>query len=189
MTDSNKSEKLRELQVKAVFAEYNDLRDEIKRRVDQRTHISYFVIAMMVGVLGLYATSENPYVLLFAPSILLYWLSIIDSSYSHNKELTEYIRKEIEGEKLPSLIGESWINWETYYSEEPKRRFSSRYKVYIISSWFIYIICGLAIHGNVSEILFVFYLDFYGSLMTYFSCKCWEYYFHKTVTKIKDQPR
>lgn len=199
VTNSNKSEKLRELRVKAVLAEYNDLRDEIKRRVDQRTHISYFVIAIMVGVLGLYVTSENPLVLVLAPSVLMYWLSIIDSSYSHNKELTEYIRERIEGKKLPSLIGrtndkQGWISWETYYSRDDKKRYSrkrysSRYKVYIISSWFIYIICGLAIHGNVSEILIVFYLDFYGSFMTYFSCKCWEYYFHKTVTKIKDQPR
>lgn len=187
MTNINQSEKLRELRVKAVLAEYNDLRDEIKRRVDQRTHISYFVIAIMVGVLGLYVTSKNPLILVLVPSVLMYWLSIIDSSYSHNKELTKYIREKIEAKKLPSLIGkvndrEGWIYWETYYSQDDKKgyskkRYSSRYKVYIISSWFVYIICGLAIHGNVSETLFLLYWGFYGVLMTYFSCKCLKYYF------------
>ena len=182
VTNSNKSEKLRELRVKAVLAEYNDLRDSIKRRVDQRTHISYFVIAIMVGVLGLYVTSENPLILVLAPSVLMYWLSIIDSSYSHNKELTKYIREEIEVKKLPLLIGkvnyeEGWINWETYYSKDDKKRYSSRFKVYVISSWFICVTCGLAIYGNVSETLFLLYWSFYGVFMTYFSCKCLKYYF------------
>ena len=181
MTTDTESEKdLRKLQLKAVLTEYNDLRDEVKRRIDHRTHISYFVITVILGTLGLYITSENPLVVVIIPPIVMYWLFIIDSSYSHHLDITEYIRKRIEEKKLPELIEkfndeEGWINWETHYFNE-KKTYSSRFMVYVLLSWIVYVICGLIIHKNISQTLFLLYWIFYGHLAIYFSFKCWQYY-------------
>lgn len=184
MTDNTKAEELRKLRLKAVLLEYEDLRDEIKRRMDHRTYISYVVIAMTLGALGLYVTSENPLILVFIPSILIYWLSFVDSSYSHHLVITKYIREKIEGMKLPSLIGkandeEGWIDWEAYYFRDKKRRYISRFKIYVVFSWVIYAICGLEIHKDVPGILFLLYWIVYGAFMLYFSYKCLIYILQK----------
>lgn len=179
-TTESKSE-LRELQLKAVLHEYDDLRDEIKRRIDQRTHISYFAVFLMLGTLGLYFTSKNPLILVFVPLILIYWLFMIDSSYSTHLDIVWYIREKIEGLKLPLLIGrvdgeEGWIYWETNYFKDNEKRYSQRFKIYIIFSGIIYVICGLMIYKNLERTLFWMYWIVYGVLLLYFSRKCWRYY-------------
>jgi hypothetical protein len=177
---TNDPEKLRGLRLKAVLMEYDDLRDEIKRRVDQRTHISYFAIAIILVALGLYTKSENSLILVFVPSALIYWLFIIDSSYSAHLNIISYIREKIEGKKLPLLIGrvddEGWIYWETDYYKNKKQRYSQRFRVYLIFSWFIYVICGSVLYNNVSTFLFLLYWIMYGIFIVHFSCKCWRYY-------------
>ena len=167
-----------EMQLQAVLLEYEDLRDEIKKRMDQRTHISYFVIAMTSGALGLYMSLREPLILVFTPLILIYWLLIIDSSYTHHREIIQYIREKIEGMKLPMLIEkasdeEGWIYWETYYSKDRKRRYSSRFKIYVALSWIIYILCGLVlIYENVHRIFLFSYWIVYSSLLVWVSYKC-----------------
>jgi hypothetical protein len=183
---NNESDKeLRELRLEAVLAEYNDLRDEIKRRIDQRTHISYFMVAIILVALGLYVTSDNALILVFIPSVLIYWLFIIDSSYSAHLSIIGYIREKIEAKKLPLLIGkvddeEGWIYWETDYFKTKKKRYSQRFRVYIIFSWLIYILCGAMIYKTVSIFLFLLYWVIYGVFIVYLSHKCREYY--KTYT-------
>lgn len=167
-----------ELQLQAVLLEYEDLRDEIKKRMDQRTHISYFVIAMTSGALGLYVSLREPLILVFTPSILIYWLLIIDSSYTHHREIIQYIREKIEGMKLPMLIErasdeDGWIYWETYYSKDRKRRYSSRFKIYVALSWIIYILCGsVLIYEDVHRILLFSYGIVYGSFLVWIFYKC-----------------
>lgn len=177
---TEKTRDLRKLRLDAVLLEYEDLRDEIKRRMDQRTYISYFAIAMTIGALGLYGTSNNPYILVATPLILIYWLFFIDSSYSHHSVIMRYIREKIEGVKLPLLIGkvngkEGWIYWETYYAEDRERRYSSRFWIYIVSSWIIFVICGLVIYGDVPEKYLLLYWIGYGAVMIHFSFNCWIY--------------
>ena len=186
MDNTASEEELKDLQLQAVLAEYNDLRDEIKRRIDQRTHISYFVIAIILCIFGLYVKSNNPMILVFTPLALIYWLFIVDSSYSVHLNIIGYIRDKIEGIKLPMLIGkvdakEGWINWETYYFEDKKKRCSGIFKVFVIFSWLIYIICGIIITCDMiitkpSITLFLLYWIVYGIFMIYFSYKCWRYY-------------
>lgn len=185
MTTPGSEEDLKPLQLKAVLAEYNDLRDEAKRRIDHRTHISYFVITVMVGIFGLYITSENPLVVVLIPVIVAYWLFIITSSYFHHVDITEYIREKIEKEKLPLVIGkfnkEGWINWETYYFTE-KKIHSSRFIIYILLMGAVYAICGIILYVNMSQnssllywVLYYAYLIFLFVSAAYFSRKFIEY--------------
>lgn len=191
-------ENVRTLQLKAVLAEYNDLRDEIKRRIDHRTHISYFVITAIVGIFGLYITSKNPFVVVLIPLIMAYWLFIITSSYLHHADITDYIREKIEKEKLPLLIGkvkkESWIMWETYYLKE-KKISSSRFKVYILLTWVVYAICSGILYINMPQnspllywILYDAYLIFLVVSAAYFYLKCREYYKRRSQNTDQNKP-
>ena len=192
-------ETMRTLQLKAVLAEYNDLRDEIKRRIDHRTHISYFVIAVVVGICGLYITSKTPVVVVVIPFVVAYWLFIITSSYFHHADITEYIRKKIEGEKLPLLIGkakkESWIMWETYYFNENKIGFS-RFIIYVILYLIVYIGCGFIIYINIPQNPFFLQWHLFGAYcilfsvpLMYFSLKCWEYYKRRSQSYIEQKDK
>ena len=165
-TNTEPENYLKKMRLEAVLAEYNDLRDEAKRRIDHRTHISYFVITIILGAFGLYITSKNPWVLILIPSIVMYWLFIIDSSYFHHLDIVRYIREKIEGEKLPLLIGkandkEGWLNWETYYFDK-KKVHSSRFRIYIFLGWIILLICGLIFLYIILQSLPLLYLIPYG---------------------------
>lgn len=180
MNNTRFDKDLTEMQLKAVLTEYNDLRDEVKRRIDHRTHISYFVMTVILGTFGFYITSENPLVVVLIPSIVIYWLFIMSSSYFHHLDIVTYIRRRIEEKKLPELIGrnndgEGWINWETYYFNE-KKVYSSRFIVYILLSWAVYVMCGIIIHMNMSQSLSILYWILYGHFQIYFSYKCYKYY-------------
>ena len=185
VVDHNDSSKdLVKMQFQAVLAEYNDLRDEVKRRIDHRTHISYFVIAVILSISGLYIASGNLLLVVLIPSVLIYWLFIISSSYAHHLDIVTYIREEIEGKKLPQLIrefnGKGWIAWETYYFDR-KKIYSSRFIVYISLGWTVYAVCGILIHNsvireNMSQSLPVLYWVGYGIPILYFSYICWKYY-------------
>jgi hypothetical protein len=103
----------------AVLSEYNDLRDEIKRRIDQRTQITGLMVTIDGTLAGFAIYTGNLFILGLIPFVSVFCLLNIKSSYIIHKRLTRYIREIIECQKLRRNIfkgsNKLWISWETFY--------------------------------------------------------------------------
>ncbi len=94
-----------------------DIRDEIKRRIEQRDKYSIqLTIALgAIVAVSLSATGLGK-VLIAAPLVSIYFTVLILYSYRIHRLLAVYLREKIEPE-LARLCGTSpTIEWETYYA-------------------------------------------------------------------------
>src|SRR6266851_2489301 len=95
-----------------------DVRDEIKRRIEQRDKFSIQLTISLGAILAVaFSKPELSRVLVAAPLVSIYFTVLILYSYRIHKVLTKYLREKLEPE-LASAIG-SAIDFElaTYYSK------------------------------------------------------------------------
>lgn len=95
-----------------------DVRDEIKKRIEQRDKYS-IQLTVVLSALVAVAFSKNGYekVLLAAPLASIYFTVLILYSYAIHGLLARYLREEIEP-LLAELAGvELQVEWENYYAQ------------------------------------------------------------------------
>lgn len=135
----------------ATIAEYEDLRDEIKRRIDQRTHITELMITIDSTLAGVAVYTGNWLVLGVLPFVSAFCLLNIKASYVVHRRLTQYISEIIERQKLPLIFSESnrlWLSWETFYRERlagPHRQRGTRRPMNDTFELALFIICCTAV--------------------------------------------
>jgi hypothetical protein len=140
----------RELQLRAVIEEWKDLRDEVKRRVDQRTVITQFMVTLVSALLTAAVVSGNFYVIGIIPFASAYCLYHVKATYFIHHWLVTYIREQIEDGKMGRIFPNSevrWLSWETYYKTEVskiEKERASRRRFYNLFEFSLYLGCGLA---------------------------------------------
>jgi hypothetical protein len=140
----------KELYLKAVIEEWKDLRDEIKRRIDQRTVITQFMITLVSALLTAAVLSGNFYIIGIIPFAAAYCLYHVKATYYIHRWLTTYIRDQIENRKMNRIFPNSdvqWLSWETYYKNEvseKEKKLASRRPFYNLFELSLYLSCGAA---------------------------------------------
>lgn len=139
------------MKLDAVFEEYKDLRDEIKRRIDQRSQITQLMITFDGTLAGFALYTGNLFILGLVPFVSAFFLHITKASYVIHRRLTRYIREIIEGQKLPNIFKDSdnlWISWETFYMKRIsnfERQKGARRPIYDIFQLSVFIVCSFVI--------------------------------------------
>lgn len=125
--------------LKTVLAEYNDCRDEIKTRIQQRTRMTEFSILGLAAITGFAIQSGNYSVMSVAPAYTVFIYAMIINTYFYTDSLAHYIREEIELKKIPHILrkvpsmnflGEKtthdwetrWLGWEINYERCLRKR-------------------------------------------------------------------
>lgn len=139
----------RQLELSIVVEEWKDLRDEIKRRIDQRTVITGFMVTLVSALLSAAIVSGNFYIVGIIPFAAEYCLYHVKATYYIHRLLTTYVREEIENRKMNAIFPDSkvqWLSWETYYknkvSDKEKQR-ASRRRFYNLFALGLYLGCGI----------------------------------------------
>ena len=99
-----------------------DIRDEIKKRIEQRDKYSIQLTIALSAIIAL-ASSKPDYsgVLIVAPLVSIYFTVLIMYSYEVHSTAARYLREKIEP-ALASLCATLVdMEWETYYLEEDKK--------------------------------------------------------------------
>ena len=156
----------RDSKLKAVLAEYNDCREEIKIRIQQRTRMTQFYIVGVSAIAGLAIQSGNFFVMLVAPAYAIFIYAMFADTYFYTDSLAHYIMEEIELKKIPKILGPvpkmdfkgteknktpyewqtHWLGWETNYSEVlSKEHPLSRKKILHLFTWGVIIVSSFSI--------------------------------------------
>lgn len=95
-----------------------DVRDEVKRRIEQRDKYSIqMTIALGALVAISFSTTGLRMILVAVPLVSIYFTVLILYSYKIHRLLAQYLREEVEPE-LARLCGTAGDKeWETYYLE------------------------------------------------------------------------
>jgi fatty acid desaturase len=95
-----------------------DVRDEVKRRIEQRDKYSIqMTIALGALIAVSFSTTGLRTVLIAVPLVSIYFTVLILYSYKIHRLLAQYLREEVEPE-LARLCGTAPDKeWETYYSK------------------------------------------------------------------------
>lgn len=93
-----------------------DIRDEMKKRIEQRDKYSIQLTITLSAIIGIaFSKPEYRRVLLVAPMLSIYFTILISYSYRIHAVLASYLRDELEP-KLAELCGtERELEWEYYY--------------------------------------------------------------------------
>ena len=97
----------------------HDVRDEVKRRIEQRDKYSIQLSLALAALLAVsFSTTGLRAVLIAAPLVSIYFTALILYSYRVHHVLAKYLREEIEPE-LARLCGTP-VNkeWENYYNTQ-----------------------------------------------------------------------
>lgn len=146
--------KEREMQLNVVVEEWKDLREEVKRRIDQRTIITQFIITLVSALLTTAVLSGNLYIISIIPFATAYCLYHIKASYFVHHWLVTYIRERIEDQKMRKVFPNSdvqWLSWETYYKNEisqSEKERASRRRFYNLLEVGLYLGCGVVFTAN-----------------------------------------
>lgn len=146
----------------AVLSEYDDCRDEIKIRIQQRTRMTEFYIVGLAAIAGFAIQSENYCIMAIAPAYAVFIYSMIIGTYFYTDSLGNYVREEIELRKIPHILGKpppmvflgeetslewktGWLAWETnFYEHLTKWRPPSRKKMLYLFSWGIILVSTIS---------------------------------------------
>ena len=146
-----------ELQLQAILAEYNDLRDEIKKRISQRTTLTSFMLGVVGASLGFVASSQRVEFLVVPPGLAIFLIYLIRTSYHITESISFFIRNQTEL-KLNEILGtsrngNSWINWESWYREDKRQMRKRRWPIFLGFGWLLYL-CSGAVLVLESETIF-----------------------------------
>ena len=116
-----------------------DLRDEVKRRIEQRDKYSVqLTIALGALIAVSFSTTGLRMVLIAVPLVSIYFTVLILYSYRVHDVLAEFLREEIEPE-LARLCGTPpEKEWETYYSTKAVR--GIRREFFLLALWAVCVI-------------------------------------------------
>lgn len=120
--------------IQAVLAEYSDLRDEIKRRIDGRTRMTEIMLTVagvLSGAAFYAANAKIDYwftVIGVIPFVTAFCIANIKASYFVHERIRCYIREVIERRKLPEIFTDVlrlepysyhglWMSWENYFQD------------------------------------------------------------------------
>lgn len=148
---NNEPQKMEDSDLQIALAEYVDLRDEIKKWVEERTRLTELMIGIVAAIGTAALSINNLFLLIIAVFSTFFFLEKIKSSYYIHATITKYIREKVEKEKLMQLLSKerrvTWTFWETYYSELPKkeRERNSRRAMFNSFGLSVYVVCGLGI--------------------------------------------
>ena len=115
-----------------------DVRDEIKRRIEQRDKYSIQLsIALGAIVAVAFSTTGLRMVLIAAPLVSIYFTVLILYGYRIHSTLAGYLREEIEP-KLADLCGTPVeTELETYYRNQTKEMSGIRQGFFLVALWFV----------------------------------------------------
>lgn len=111
-----------------------DVRDEIKRRIEQRDKYSIQLTVALAAILAVaFSKPELSRVLVAAPLVSIYFTVLILYSYRIHRVLTRYLRDVLEPE-LAETVGTSVeLETETYYSHHAVA--GIRRSFFIVALW------------------------------------------------------
>lgn len=138
--------------IQAVLAEYNDLRDEIKRRIDGRTRMTEIMLTVagvLSGAAFYAANAKIDYWFLIIgviPFVAAFCIANIKASYFVHERIRCYIREVIERKKLPEIFTNVlglepcschslWMSWESYYQDCEPASEEKWYKGWRVKLW------------------------------------------------------
>lgn len=107
-----------------VLEEWKNLKDEIKKRVEQRTTLTELMITLdsaLITAASAEAFLKNNYIIFgIIPFVTAFFMLLIKASYNRHRLLTRYIIEEIEGKKLKNItsLGFQSLNFETWFEEQ-----------------------------------------------------------------------
>jgi len=116
-----------------------DVRDEIKRRIEQRDRYSIqLTIALATIVAVAFGPTGFSKVLIAAPLVSIYFTILILYSYSIHRILARFLRERIEPE-LARMCGTSTeTEWETYYLTVANAVPGIRRGFFLIALWVVF---------------------------------------------------
>jgi hypothetical protein len=134
MENPSPGEKLQELRLRALLAEYDSLKRELLQKFRHQLQL-YYMLIIAVGALWGYVLTEKAYdVLLIMPLVgTAFGFRYIWEQYIINR-IGDHLRT-LEADLIPSVIGlreikaevasgQLWIGWEHYFMERfPNARF------------------------------------------------------------------
>lgn len=135
---------------------WNDIRDDIKKKTDQRSSYAVQYILALAALVGAYITLNSPTVsnttgsdsiigailLLFAPPISIYYTILIMETFDSQQKQRSYLRTIIEP-KLAQLMKVSISDeWETYFAHNDRLNLGNIYSK-ILPSLFISIMWAI----------------------------------------------
>jgi len=103
----------RKLQI--LLNEYEELRNELKQRIEQRDNFSVQFVVACCAVLALTVSIQNGYLVALLPVITVFFATQIFESYRVHERLVEFIRDTIE-KKICELVSDDMQDclWETH---------------------------------------------------------------------------
>jgi len=135
----------RDLCMKAILAEYESLKNDLRKQVsDRMTMTSIMISASGIVFAQLFVSGWT----LFLPGVFgiaLAWVYLLTTSYRIHFEISKYIRDEIEKTKIPKLIQNSEIRciyWESHCYDDLRREIGPRlwiHKLFVVG---VYLLCG-----------------------------------------------
>lgn len=94
----------------------NDIRDEIKRRIEQRDRYSIQMLVALGAIMGFSFTTANNIIICVAPLVAIYYSVLILYSYRIHIVAAKYLREKLEPE-LAEVCGVSKnLEWENFYN-------------------------------------------------------------------------
>jgi hypothetical protein len=113
-----------------------DMRDEIKRRIQQRDQYS-MQLTITLGVLAAVSFSQygSPKFLIVAPLISIYFTYLILSSYRIHRLIVSYLRKDIEPDLANLCHFPPEKEWEVSYNKQQETGY--RRLIFVIQLWVI----------------------------------------------------
>jgi hypothetical protein len=113
-----------------------DVRDEVKRRIEQRDKYSIQLSLALTALVAVsFSTTGLRAVLIAAPLVSIYFTVLILYSYRVHHVLAKYLREEIEPE-LARLYGTPRDKeWETYYAKQKHVVPGIRQQFFLYALW------------------------------------------------------
>ncbi len=174
-------------EIQVVLAEWKDLRDDINKRVQQRTLITQIMVALVSALIAAAFTANNLYLLGVVPFVAVFFMLLIKASYNRHRLITRYIRENIERDNLNKLfpLSEKLLYWETWFKSIPPsdKEKTNRRVGYNAFNLGTLIVCGTILYGYIYfvvlhmpewvQIVTIILAILYGSVGGYAVGKSW----------------
>jgi hypothetical protein len=147
------------LQFNITKDEWKDLREEIRKRVEQRNYMTEIMAVLVTTLIGAAATTQNYLFIGIVPFIACFFMFLIRASYNRHRCLINYI-KTIE-QKMNEIVNALYADkpaedktknaneitfWETTFKETSQTNRRAAYNCFNVGTFlfcgFVFSICG-----------------------------------------------